>query len=83
MQIDQIIIRPAQKKFVVQYSDEANRPNKLVVDATNNANVAALVADATLRLPTPQNRPDKPQIEKEIAGLEARLVNLRKSIGQA
>lgn len=82
MQIDQIVIKPAQNKYIVQYSDEAKRLTNLMVDSTNNAKVAALVADAQQRLPTPENRPDKPQIEKEIAGLEARLVNLRKSIGQ-
>ena len=82
MQLDQLIIKPAQNQLGIQYSDDLKRPGNLVVDTKNNATVAALVAEATQRLPTPQNRPDKPLIEKEIANLEARVLKLRKSIGQ-
>ena len=83
MKLDQIIIRPAKTQMILQYSDPLSRANHLIVDTKDNAAVAAVVADAQQRLPTPQNRPDKAIIQKEIAVLEARLEAMKESIGAA
>jgi hypothetical protein len=81
MQLDQIIIKPGTNKMILQYSDEASRGNSLVVDVAGNNSVAAVVTEAQQRLPTPQNRPDREQIQKEIQILEARVEAMKESIG--
>ena len=83
MQIERIIIRPSQNKLTIQYSDEANRMANVVVDTTNDAKVAAVISQAQQKIPAPQDRPDKAQIEKEITALEARLQGLKESIDAA
>ena len=40
MQIDQILIRPADNQFIVQYSDNAGRSNNFTLNSANNANIA-------------------------------------------
>jgi hypothetical protein len=82
MQLDQIIIRPAQKRLVIQYSDDLKQPINVSSDSTGDANVAALVQYAEQHMPTAATRPDKPQIEIQIADLQKRIDRLKKSIGQ-
>jgi len=81
MQIDQIIVRPSENVFIIQYSDSAGRSDNIVASSAGNANVAALVADAQQRLPSEQNNPAKDEIEQEIEELEYRLKMLKESIG--
>ena len=84
MQLEQIVIKPSQNKWFVHYSDEASkRLGTVALDATGNATLAAIIADARQRIPVEQDRPDKPQIEKEITALQDRLTKLKQSIGQA
>lgn len=82
MQLDQIIIRPTRNELLLQYSDEFKRPINVTLDATGNAAVAAIVADARQRTPLPQDRPDKAQIQKQIVQLEGRVRTLKQSIGE-
>ena len=81
MQIDQILVRPTENVFVIQYFDSAGRSDNLVVESGGNAHVAGLVADAQQRLPSEQNHPAKSEIEQEIEELEYRLTQLKQSIG--
>jgi hypothetical protein len=81
MQVDQILIRPTENQWVVQYSDSAGRTNNFTVSSAGNANIAAIVADARGRLPPEANHPDKSEIEQEIEELEYRLQMLKQSIG--
>ncbi len=81
MQVDQILIRPADNEWIVQYSDSAGRTNNFTVSSAGNANIAAIVADATSRLPAEAAHPDKSEVEQEIEELEYRLTMLKQSIG--
>jgi hypothetical protein len=81
MQLDRIVINPAQNKLVIQYLDDNKRPLNLTLDTTGNSTVTALVADAQQRMPKPQDRPDKLQIQKQISQLEGRIRILKESIG--
>lgn len=81
MQVDQILIRPVDNEFIVQYSDNAGRTNNFTVSSSGNANVAAIIADARSRLPVEADHPDKSEIEQEIGELEYRLQMLKQSIG--
>ena len=83
MQIDQIIIRPAQELLIVQYSDATGRSNNFTLNTANDANVAAIVSDAQGRLPSDSANPAKPEIQKEIADLENRIQVLKQAIGVA
>ena len=83
MQLKQIIVRPSEKKVIVQYTDNVGRIGNLSYDSTHEATVNTLVSEATGRLPTEQNRPDRSDIEQEIEELEYRLEQLKQSIGQA
>jgi redox-regulated HSP33 family molecular chaperone len=81
MQINQIIVRPSESVFIIQYSDSAGRSDNIVVDSTGNSNVSGLLANAQQRLPSEQNHPDKTEITQEIGELEYRLKMLKQSIG--
>lgn len=81
MQVDQILIRPADNEWIVQYSDNAGRTNNFTVSSVGNASIAAIVADASNRLPTEADHPDKTEVEQEIEELEYRLQMLKQSIG--
>jgi hypothetical protein len=81
MQVDQILIRPADNEWIVQYSDSAGRTNNFTVSSAGNASIAAIVADAQGRLPAEANHPDKSEVEQEIEELEYRLTMLKQSIG--
>lgn len=81
MQIDQILIRPADKELIVQYSDNTGRANNFTITTEGNSSVAAVIADAKSRLPAETDRPDKSEVEQEIGELEYRLKMLRQSIG--
>jgi len=81
MQIDQILIRPVENEFVVQYSDNAGRTNNFTTTSEDNANIAAIIADAKKKLPAEADRPDKSEISQEIEELEYRLKMLKQSIG--
>ena len=83
MNVDRLTITPATNKLTIQYLDEAKRPNSVTVDVKDNATVAALVAEAQQQIPAPADRPDKAEIQKEISQLEARIVRLKQSIGEA
>lgn len=83
MQVDQIIIRPSSSALIVQYSDSAGRADNFTLDSRGNANVAAILADATARLPAASENPAKAEIQKEIADLETRVARLKQSIGAA
>ncbi len=83
MRIDQLLIRPNDNVLIIQYSDSAGRQNNIVVESTGNSNIAALLADAQQRLPLEKDNPVKSEVEQEIAELEYRLTQLKKSIGAA
>ena len=83
MQIDQIIIRPAREQLIVQFSDRAGRVNNIIASTTNNASVAAVLADAASRLPCDAENPAKAEIQSEIATLEERVRLLKESIATA
>ena len=83
MQIDQILIRPADSVLIIQYSDSAGRSDNIVVDSAGNSNISAVISDAQKRVPSEADRPDKSEIEQEIEELEYRLAQLKKSIGEA
>ena len=82
MQLKQIIVRPSDREVIVQYTDNVGRVGSLSYDSTNQATVNTLISEATTRLPTEQNRPDRSDIEQEIEELEYRLDQSRESIGQ-
>ena len=52
-----------------------------MLDTTGNSVVQQLVDQCKAKLPTDANNPAKPQIQQEIAELEARAAKLKASIG--
>jgi hypothetical protein len=83
MQIHQILVRPRENTVVILYEDAVGNRSSIVVDSTGNATVNALVADCQQRLPSDTNNPMKAEIQREIAGLETRLTQLKTAIGAA
>jgi len=81
MEIRQIVVRPNQDKYILQYADNVGRTGSIVLEASSNTAAAALIADAEGRLPTEEDHPDKSEIEQEIEELEYRLAQLKQSIG--
>jgi hypothetical protein len=81
MKLDQIIVRPEEETVLIQYSDDLGRSGRIVAEVGAIPSAAALVAAAQARVPLEADRPDRPEIEKEIDQLEAQLELLRKSIG--
>jgi len=82
MQIHQILVRPDQNRVTVVYVDSAGRRNTLAFDSTNIAAVQTVIADCQARLPADTDHPDKAEIQQEIQSLEARVAQLKESIGQ-
>ncbi len=81
MQIHQILIRPRDNTVVVLYEDAVGNRNSVVFDSSGNATINALVADCQQKLPSDANNPAKAEIQREIAGLESRLAQLKTAIG--
>jgi hypothetical protein len=82
MEISQILLKPSQNKYIIQYSDNVGKIGRIQLEAAANTQAAALITDAQARLPSEQNRPNKGEIEQEITELEYRLKQLKISIGQ-
>ena len=83
MQIHQILVRPRDNTVIILYEDAVRNRNSIVVDSTGNGTVNALVADCQQRLPSDVNNPAKTEIQREIAGLESRIAQLKTAIGVA
>jgi len=81
MEIRQILIRPAQQLYVVQFQDVAGRPGQLEFSTEGNTAIAQIVSEAESQLPAPEDHPAKEEVEKEIAALEERVAELKQSIG--
>ena len=81
MDIHQILIRPQQNTVVILYIDGVGNRDSVVLDADTIAGVTDLVAACRAKLPSDQQNPFKQKIEKEIASLEQRLVELRRAVG--
>jgi hypothetical protein len=85
MQLDQIILRPAADLILLQHSDSAGRSGTTVIspaslDAKQSEALATFLAVSRDRLPPEPENPVRGQIEQEIAELEYRLEQLRKSL---
>ncbi len=83
MQIHQIVIRPGDNTTVILYIDAAGNRNSMVIDIANDPHATALIAAAQQRLPADTENPNKPEIQKEIADLENRVMLLKQAIGVA
>jgi hypothetical protein len=81
MDIHQILIRPVEKAVIVLYVDAAGNRNSMVLDDNTIPGLQAVVAACREKLPSNQASPFKDKIEREIAGLEARLSELRRAVG--
>jgi hypothetical protein len=81
MQIDQILVRPAENAVVIQFSDNVGRTTTIVHPSPDSGTVESLIADCRAQLPAETDHPAKSEIEQEIAELEYRLEQLKRSIG--
>ena len=85
MQIEQIILRPSANLIVLQHTDRAGRTGAVLIDpssldAPQTVAFAALVDLCQKRLPPEPDKPPPSKVEQEIADLEYRLEQLRKSM---
>src|SRR5438309_1788283 len=85
MQLDQIILRPSANLILLQHSDSAGRTGAVLIDPASldepqSASLAALVDLCQKRLPPEPDKPPPSEVEQEIADLEYRLEQLRKSL---
>ena len=87
MKMEQIIARPEPKLILIQHTDSTGRPGVTVVafESLNQVQANALVVFLALcrdKMPTEQQKP-RVEVEREIADLEGRLDNLRRSLGSS
>ena len=87
MQLDQIILRTAADLILLQHTDSAGRTGAVLIDPATlddpqSAALAALVDLCQKRLPPEPDKPPPSEVEQEIADLEYRLEQLRKTLGQ-
>ena len=85
MQLDQIILRPAADLILLQHIDSAGRSGSTVIppaslDAKQSEALVIFLAHCRDRLPPEPDNPARAEVEQEIAELEYRLEQLRKSI---
>ena len=88
MQLDQIILRPTADLILLQHTDSAGRSGSTVIpppslDAKQAEALASFLALCRDRLPPEPDHPGRAELEQEIAELEYRLEQLRKSLQPA
>jgi len=83
MELHQILIRPQDHTVILLIQDLGGRKETLILDSTGNAKVDAVVAEFQQKVPPDTENPAKAEIQQEIAHLEARLTELKQSIGIA
>ena len=87
MKIEQIIARPEPKLILIQHTDSTGRPGVTVIafESLNQVQANALVMFLALcsdKMPAEQQKP-RVEVEREIADLEGRLDNLKRSLALA
>ena len=85
MQLDQIIMRPKADLILVQHTDGAGRSGVTVIpsaslDVKQTEALATFLALCRDRLPPEPDKPPRTELEQEIAELQFRLEQLRKSL---
>jgi hypothetical protein len=85
MQIEQIILRPSTNLIMLQHTDSAGHTGAVLIDPASldemqTASLATLVDLCQKRLPPEPDKPPPSEVEQEIADLEYRLEQLRKSL---
>ena len=85
MQLDQTILRPAADLILLQHTDSAGRSGSTVIqpaslEAKQSEALATFLALCRDRLPPEPDNPARAEVEQEIAELEYRLGQLRKSL---
>src|ERR1051326_8888327 len=82
MQLDRIILHPSASLIVPQHTDRAVRIviDPASLDEPQTAALAALIDLCQKRLPPEPDKPPPSEVEQEIAALEYRLEQLRKSV---
>jgi hypothetical protein len=88
MQLDQIILRPAADLILLQHTDSAGRSGSTVIppaalDAKQAEALTNFLALCRDRVPPEPDNPARAEVEQEIAELEYRLEQLRKSLEPA